>query len=536
MILFIGAGALSGLSIFTVESSSSLRFALWNLMASCLIIGITPIFTYIIPHTRGFSIRNTSRNSVSAIGILLALWALSPDSWAPVDSGIKPDEVTFAVMGIIQVFAGVMIFTSFAPLVVNWIIQKSFLAKKIGPVAKVALAYPAAVPVRTAVIMGMFSLTVFSVIVLAGYSVQFEEHSSGYVEDASGDFEILLSSSRQIPLELSSNQFEWNLTHTDPDDIDAVGIVNRAVVWLDDGNEKIGYVLRGVDDGFINHGGIPLEDWNRNLGSTQEEAWNSLKTNQDIVFVDSSFALIDPNTGESISGMELPIGKSISLIDISNPGNTREVVVGGILSQSSQLFSQGVWMNGEIVDEQYGGVPTRIYVSHESGESSSQLEKSLSKDLAGDGVYTSVIEDEILIILGLIFAILAIFQAYLALGLIVGIAGIGVVTYRSVSERSQQIGMLRALGFRKSSVLKTMLTEISWISLLGLLNGSLVAIAFHVALHRTFWEEQGADLILPWFEVIAVVLGGWVLVLIATIIPVRKATQITPSEALSSPD
>ena len=149
-------------------------------MASCLIIGIAPIFTYIIPHTRGLSIRNTSRNTVSSIGILLALWALSPDSWAPVDSGVKPDEVTFAVMGIIQVFAGVMIFTSFAPMMVNWVIQKSFLAKKIGPVAKVALAYPAAVPVRTAVIMGMFSLTVFSVIVLAGYSVQFEEHSSGY--------------------------------------------------------------------------------------------------------------------------------------------------------------------------------------------------------------------------------------------------------------------------------------------------------------------------------------------------------------------
>ena len=76
-------------------------------------------------------------------------------------------------------------------------------------------------------------------IVLAGYSVQFEEHSSGYVEDASGDFEILLSSSVQIPLELSSNQYEWNLTHTDPNEIDAVGIVNRAVVWVDDGEEKL---------------------------------------------------------------------------------------------------------------------------------------------------------------------------------------------------------------------------------------------------------------------------------------------------------
>ena len=254
------------------------------------------------------------------------------------------------------------------------------------------------------------------------------------------------------------------------------------------------------------------------------------------MFVDSSFALIDPNTGESIAGITLPIGKSISLIDISNPGNSREMMVGGILSESSQLFSAGIWMDGEIVDEKFGGVVTRIYVSHGANVDSSELENSLSNDLSSQGVYTSVIEDEILLILGLVFAILAIFQAYLALGLIVGIAGIGVVTYRSVSERSGEIGMLRALGFRKRMVMVGMIIEVSWISVLGMLNGAVVALAFHVALYRTFWEEQGVELILPWLEVSSMVLGGWALVLIATWIPVSKATKITPSQALANVD
>ena len=536
LIAFIGTGMLAGLSIFTVESSSPLRYALWHITASCIIIGLVPVFTFILPHVKGWSIRNSGRNTMAAIGISLALWALSPDAWAPVDSGVEADEITFAVMGIVQVFAGVLILTGIAPRLASWVISKSFLAKRIGPVAKVSLAHPAAAPLRTAVIMGMFSLTVFSVIVLAGYSVQFEEHSSGYVEDASGEFEILLSSSRQVPLELSSDPNEWNLEETNPEDIDAVGIVNRAVVWVDDGEDSIGYILRGVDSGFIEHGAIPLEDWDRALGETQKEAWTSLKINENIVFVDSSFALIDPNTGESISGMNLPIGKSISLIDISNPGNSREVVVGGILSQSSQLFSQGIWMDGEVVEEQYGGVVTRIYVSHGPEVSSEELEKSLSSDLAPSGVYTSIIEDEILLILGLIFAILTIFQAYLALGLVVGIAGIGVVTYRSVSERSGQIGMLRALGFRKRMVMSGMIIEVSWTSLLGMINGAVVAIAFHYALYQTFWEEQGAKLILPWFEVVSMVLGGWILVLMATWIPVARATKVTPSQALSSID
>ena len=536
LIVFIGGGMLSGLTILTIDSSSSLRFAMWHIMASMVIIGLVPVFTYVLPHVMGWPIRNTGRNTMASMGICLFLWALSPDSWAPVDTGIQPDEITFAVLGMVQVFAGVMVLSGLAPRVASWLVARSIFTKRFGPVVKVSLAHPSASPMKTAVIMGMFSLTVFSVIVLAGYSVQFQEHSAGYVEDASGDFEILLSSSRQVPLELSSNPDEWGLKETSPSDIDAVGRVNRAVVWVDDGDEKIGYILRGVDSGFTEHGGIPLEDWDRSLGSTQAEAWDSLNSNPNVVFVDSSFALIDPNTGESLVGITLPIGKSISLIDITNPGNSRNVTVGGILSESSQLFSQGIWMNGEIVDEQYGGVVTRIYVSHDADSNSAELEESLSKDLASKGVYSSVIEEEILLILGLVYAILSIFQAYLALGLIVGIAGIGVVTYRSVSERSGEIGMLRALGFRKKMVMGGMILEVSWTSLLGMLNGAVVAMMFHLALYRTFWEDQGVDLILPWVEVLSIVIGGWILVLIATWMPVSKATKVTPSQALSSLD
>ena len=127
------------------------------------------------------------------------------------------------------------------------------------------------------------------------------------------------------------------MTHTDPNEIDAVGIVNRAVVWVDDGEEKL--VMFGeVDDGFTTMG---VYLWKTGIMTWEvlNKAWDSLKTNKDIVFVDSSFALTTL-TQVSISGMTLPIGKSILLIDISNPGNTREVVVGGVLSQSSQLFSQ----------------------------------------------------------------------------------------------------------------------------------------------------------------------------------------------------
>ena len=104
----------------------------------------------------------------------------------------------------------------------------------------------------------------------------------------------------------------------------------------------------------------------------------------------------------------------------------------------------------------------------------------------------TLIEEEILEIQSLVFAILSIFQSYLSLGLFVGIAGMGVVTVRSVSERRAQIGIMRALGFRKSMILLSFWIEVTWIGMLGIVNGVLVGIGFHNAIHDEFLEGTGS--------------------------------------------
>jgi len=78
------------------------------------------------------------------------------------------------------------------------------------------------------------------------------------------------------------------------------------------------------------------------------------------------------------------------------------------------------------------------------------------------------------------------------------------------------------------------LIEVGWVSLLGILNGVIVALMFHVGLHSAIWEEEGAALVLPWGTVWLVLFGGAILVLLATISPVRAASRIEPSEALRS--
>ena len=137
-----------------------------------------------------------------------------------------------------------------------------------------------------------------------------------------------------------------------------------------------------------------------------------------------------------------------------------------------------------------------------------------------------------MLIQSLVIALLGIFEGYLALGLIVGIAGIGVVTVRSVSERRKTIGILRALGYRKRMVTASFLVEVSWVGLLGILNGVLVAIGFHRSLYNSFWKDQGADFSLPWSSIITVLVGGWLLIIMATLVPIRAASKVPPSAAL----
>ena len=56
-------------------------------------------------------------------------------------------------------------------------------------------------------------------------------------------------------------------------------------------------------------------------------------------------------------------------------------------------------------------------------------------------------------------AINRLLQGFMASGLLVGIAALGVISLRSVVERRQQIGVLRAIGYRRGMVLASFLMD-----------------------------------------------------------------------------
>ena len=81
--------------------------------------------------------------------------------------------------------------TSLAPMVVSRLGRSKFLTKRMGPTVPVALAHPLASPVRTAVVMAMFSINgVFCGCVEWLHRTNSINYSSSFVEETEGEFEL----------------------------------------------------------------------------------------------------------------------------------------------------------------------------------------------------------------------------------------------------------------------------------------------------------------------------------------------------------
>jgi putative ABC transport system permease protein len=122
---------------------------------------------------------------------------------------------------------------------------------------------------------------------------------------------------------------------------------------------------------------------------------------------------------------------------------------------------------------------------------------------------------------------------FLTVGLVVGVAALGVISTRAVVERRQQIGMLRALGFQREMVSWIFLIESSFVSLLGIgLGVSLALIPAYQMVTDMVADIPGLTFQVPWREIILVSGLAYAMTLLTTWWPARQASQVLPAEAL----
>jgi putative ABC transport system permease protein len=127
-------------------------------------------------------------------------------------------------------------------------------------------------------------------------------------------------------------------------------------------------------------------------------------------------------------------------------------------------------------------------------------------------------------------------RSYLALGLVVGIAGIGVIMVRAVRERRRQVGVLRAIGFQASAVRAAFVVESAFVAVEGVLIGTLLALLCSWSITLTDAFGSGIAFRVPIISILALMGGTLLCALAATALPARSAARIRPAVALRLAD
>ena len=123
-----------------------------------------------------------------------------------------------------------------------------------------------------------------------------------------------------------------------------------------------------------------------------------------------------------------------------------------------------------------------------------------------------------------------------ALAVLASIFGIINTQYISVLERTQQIGLMKALGARRKDISKLFRYEAAWIGLFGGIIG--VGLAFLVTLFNPVIDEmlsleEGTRLLqVDWVSSVILIIALMTVAIASGYFPSRKAAKLDPIEAL----
>jgi putative ABC transport system permease protein len=418
-------------------------------------------------------------------------------------------------------------------------------ARGLAPVLKLAIAYPLRSLFRTGVTLAMFTLVVFTLVVGATTSGAFT-NAFNDLDEFGGGFHVRATTSPASPVNHMGSALERAGLRTA--DFRVVSSQSFLPVEARQAGTKAtfeNYAVRGLDSAFLRNTTYGLGTIAEGYGSAAE-VWRALDDQPGLAVVDPAVVPRRANFNFAVppdfrlSGFYAEDeGFTPLQVTVRDPQTGRQltVTVIGVLSDTAPLEMAGISTSQPTLAAVFGErvEPTSHLFALQEGVDAKATAAMLERAFLVNGMEADSLAEVLSDTVGANLTFNRLIQGFMGLGLVVGVAALGVIAARSVVERRQQIGVLRAIGFRRRMVQLTFLIESSFIALTAIAVGTGLGLVvawnvIHDSQQQPSWDNLAFDV--PWLNLGLIFFVVYVVALATTFAPAVRASRVYPAEAL----
>ncbi len=519
------------------------------------LLGLSLIGLWIAITLRYFGIaERVAFTTVSAA--ILVLWYLPSSVTEPVLGELNGDIEMFFLSGLVMVTCGVFIVVYNADILLPAIARLGSRFGRIVPAIKTGVAYPLTSRFRTGMTMLMIGLIMFSLVMMSTINSNFSKLFLN--DDSKGGFDAMLLVNPNNPVDDLPAELEEAGVDTSP--ITGIGELRIAYASETEIENRDGFEdedgivqpfsrakIAGADEGFLRNSELVLKARAEGY-ATDREVWDALLANPTYAVVPAVItAEPDPfgPPGGDLIRLE-PFGEVFEpfTLELRDPatGTTTTLTVIGQLKEAADTFlglgtpdfQAAIITSEQVVAETLPGSRGQFfYLDLAEGTDSEEYAKALESGLIAASAESlqGLLDEQ----LSLQTGFLLVFQGFMGLGLIVGIAALAVIASRAVVERRQQIGMLRAIGYQRSMVALSFLFESGFIAVSGILLGLGLGLSLSWVLFTSgeFGEDvSDISFTVPWLQLTIICGIAFVASMVMTFLPARAASKVPVAEAL----
>ncbi len=414
-------------------------------------------------------------------------------------------------------------------------------------VAKIAIIYPMASKFRTGLTVAMFALIIFTLMIFSILN-GIGDITSTQPERVTGGYDIKATISPDLSI---SGDIRDSLNMSD---FSVVAGASNVLVEVKeskgDNDTYKGSKLISLEDSFFDSTQWKFAHFDPKYGSTDEDIWRTLINNPGLVIASASIipsgdpfgppdrtfktSYLTPGDPKSMNSFSIEMKKRRSSSEpetLMVIGVVERLASGtGFQSNSATFYSTRSLLPA--IANQDLPLDT-FYFSLENKEFASEYSQKLEKVFLANGMNAESLLDNLEQQRATNNAFNKLFQGFSGLGLVVGVAAIGVLSVRAVVERRQSIGVLRAIGFKSSMIRVQFLIESSFITFLGIIVGVFLGVLQSWLIFLEISKEfEGAKFVVPIGEVGILIAITIIASILASVIPANEASKTYPAEAL----